>query len=83
MKENKTKIMKFENISLKGFQPNTLYCFNYNLKGDLCNQCLSERACKIEQDNLRCLELQLKELSKKECNSLKKIISKERNLKYD
>ena len=44
MKENKTKIMKFENISLKGFQPNTLYCFNYNLKGYLCNQCLSERA---------------------------------------
>lgn len=35
--ESKTKIMKFENIALKGFQPNTLYCFDYNLKGYLCN----------------------------------------------
>ena len=81
--ESKTKIMKFENIALKGFQPNTLYCFDYNLKGYLCNQCLSKQECKIEQDNLKYVALQLKRLSKKECNSLKKIISKERNLKYD
>ena len=75
MKENKTKIMKFENISLKGFQPNTLYCFNYNLKGELCNKCISKQMCETEQKRLNFYYSEIKKMAEKDSMSLKNILS--------
>lgn len=50
----------------KGFEPGVLYCFNYSLKGTLCNQCKSKAYCKREEKILNNAAKELYKLSSSE-----------------
>ncbi len=61
--KNTIKIKKFEgNNDL--LESGTLYCFDYNLKGLICNQCESKNRCIDEYNKLKKFADKLKKICK-------------------
>ena len=55
-----TRIRKSNSMNSDGYIPGVLYCFNYKLKGHLCNQCDNKQECMKEYNILSNAEKELR-----------------------
>lgn len=66
--ETKTRIRKSNAMNSDGYMPGVLYCFNYKLKGHLCNQCDSKEECLREYNILQKASEEIKRLALRSMN---------------
>lgn len=68
--EKKTRIRKSNVVKSGGYTPGVLYCFNYNLKGRLCNQCDNKDECLNEYNILQKASEEIKRLTLCDINDI-------------
>ena len=57
------KIRKSDALTHNGFEPCTIYCFNYLLMGDACKSCVDKEKCHHEYNAMRDFCNRIKEVA--------------------